>query len=107
MLSYAKKLDKGNSILQHLSEASHGVSQTLDYDEPLEIGWASPERKRLKPTHKDYRTRHFDIGEQTRHKVDPATVPASMRKARKTYCARLFQTSVFLTPNKLKVYFPA
>ena len=106
MLEYAKKLEEGTSAVQH--PEAHGISQTLDYVELLEIGWAlksSAKRKRFTPTQKEYLTSHFDIGEQTGHKVDPKNVSNSMRKAKNPDGSRLFQKSDFLSPQQIASFF--
>ncbi|CAB3986533.1 SURP and G-patch domain-containing 1 [Paramuricea clavata] len=106
MLEYAKKLEEGTSAVQH--PEAHGISQTLDYVEPLEIGWAlksSAKRKHFTPTQKEYLTSHFDIGEQTGHKVDAKNVSNSMRKAKNPDGSRLFQKSDFLSPQQIASFF--
>ena len=106
MLEYAKKLEEGTSAVQH--PEAHGISQTLDYVEPLEIGWAlksSAKGKRFTRTQKEYLTSHFDLGEQTGHKVDPKNASNSMRKAKNPDGLRLFQKSDFLSPQQIASFF--
>jgi hypothetical protein len=71
-------------------------------------GWALKKTKsntRFNDQAKSYLNEKFEIGKQSGHKLDPATVSRDMRYAKDQHCNRRFSLSEFLTPQQVQSYF--
>lgn len=74
----------------------------------LREGWALKSSKksyRFSEAQKQYLEEKFNLGQETGHKLDPASVARDMRYARKEDGSRQFKMSEFLTAQQIQSFF--
>jgi len=100
---YQHKLLEGSSTTETVESLSGDSSPS-----PLTKGWAlktTKSSRRFNDVQKKYLDDKFRIGQQTGHKLDPATVARDMRYAKKSDGARLCHPEEFLTAAQIQSYF--
>jgi hypothetical protein len=101
-LIYHAKLAEGTDIISTECESSQSTR-----DPPVK-GWAlktTKSSKRFSEAQRSFLDRKFNIGQETGHKLNPASVAKDMRYAKKLDGTRLFQADEFLTATQVQSYF--
>lgn len=105
-VSYHNKLTEGASGRVQL-KCTNASELPSSADLPTE-GWALKKAKtsaRFNENIKKYLDEKFDIGQETGHKMNPATVARDMRFARGPDGSRLFTITEFLSEQQVQSYF--
>ena len=103
---YREKLLQGSTSIPSLSSRTFAVSQSsasiLPQGGALKAG---KQTNRLSDKQKKFLNQKFNIGQQTGHKLDGATVSHDMRFAKNNNGEQLFVASEFLTDKQIPSYF--
>ena len=99
---YNTKLAEGTDVISTECESSQSTR-----DPPVK-GWAlktTKSSKRFSEAQRSFLDRKFNIGQETGHKLNPASVAKDMRYAKKLDGIHLFQADEFLTATQVQSYF--
>ena len=111
----ATLMDRAKKLYQH--KLTEGTSSTASVEENkqrrpsknlLVKGWAlkaAKTSKRFNECQRSYLDLKFTIGQETGHKLDPASVAREMRYVKDRDGTRMFEADEFLTETQIRSYF--